>query len=373
MLMKQLPIVAAAALMLTACSDKPGYQIAGNVKNTELDGKYVYLYSMKEGFPVMDSALVSNGSFTFKGTQDSLTLCALAFKNDVVEPARVDEGEDGLYTTIFALDNSNLQVTLDTLSDVTGSPANDAVQGFKEKLRSLRNEQQSFIPDMRSDDAQVSREAGSKYDAIDEEIAVEVENFIKANIDNPKASTIFYDFRYYLSEDSQRDILSLAGEQFKSKAGISQINDRLEKLKSVAVGQKFADLELKDVKGKSVKLSDYVGKGKVVLIDFWASWCPPCRRETPKLVELYKQYKDKGFEIVGVSFDSKQEAWEKGIKDLGITWPQMSDLQGWKSIATTVYYVNSIPHTVLVDKDGTIIARNIHGEKIAKTLAEIFD
>ncbi|MDD7562395.1 MAG: TlpA disulfide reductase family protein, partial [Parabacteroides sp.] len=95
------------------------------------------------------------------------------------------------------------------------------------------------------------------------------------------------------------------------------------------------------------------------------------RREMPNLVEVYKQYKAKGFEIVGVSLDSKQDAWEKGIKDLNITWPQLSDLQGWKNSGAALYYVNSIPHTILVDKDGTIVAKNLHGEEIAAKVAEL--
>ena len=109
-----------------------------------------------------------------------------------------------------------------------------------------------------------------------------------------------------------------------------------------------------DPKGEVHQLSEFVGNGKVVLIDFWASWCPPCRKEMPHLVELYKQYKNKGFEIVGISLDSKPEAWAKGVKDLNITWTQLSDLKGWQNAGAALYGVNSIPHTVLVDKDGTI-------------------
>ena len=106
-------------------------------------------------------------------------------------------------------------------------------------------------------------------------------------------------------------------------------------------------------------------------MDFWASWCPPCRRDMPNLVAAYKKYKNKGFEIVGISLDSKADAWAKGVKDLNITWTQLSDLQGWKNSGAQLYGVNSIPHTVLVDKDGTIIAKNLHGEEIDAKLQEI--
>lgn len=369
--MKQLAMMSAAALALVACSEKPGYQINGTVGNAALDGNYVYLYSMDEEAQALDSAKVENGTFTFKGTQDSIVLRKVAFAADVVEPARSEAGEDAPFSAVFALDNSTLQIKLDTLSDVTGSAANDAVQNLKVDLRALRQTQESYIADMKSDDAETKRIAGEKYDAIDEEIADKAAAFILANMGNPENGRLFFDFRYNIPEEKQYEIIDHADEAFLTTPGVNQVAERLEKLKAVAVGKSYIDLELTDVKGKPAKLSDYVGKGKVVLLDFWASWCPPCRRETPKLVEIYKQYKDKGFEIVGVSFDSKQEDWEKGIRDLGITWPQMSDLKGWKTVAAEVYQVNGIPHTILVDKDGTIIARNIHGNKIAEKVAEI--
>ena len=100
-------------------------------------------------------------------------------------------------------------------------------------------------------------------------------------------------------------------------------------MKATAVGQKFTDFEMQTPEGKTVKLSDYVGKGKVVLVDFWASWCGPCRREMPNLVEAYAKYKNKNFEIVGVSLDQSADAWKEAIKKLNITWPQMSDLKYW--------------------------------------------
>ena len=125
--------------------------------------------------------------------------------------------------------------------------------------------------------------------------------------------------------------------------------------------------------GKTVKLSDYVGKGKVVLVDFWASWCGPCRREMPNLVEAYAKYKNKNFEIVGVSLDQSADAWKEAIKKLNITWPQMSDLKGWQNEGAQLYAVNSIPHTMLVDADGTILARGLHGEKLQTKLEEVLN
>ena len=107
------------------------------------------------------------------------------------------------------------------------------------------------------------------------------------------------------------------------------------------------------------------------MVDFWASWCGPCRREMPNLVEAYAQYKGKNFEIVGVSLDQDAAAWKESIKKLNMTWPQMSDLQGWNNAGAKLYGVNSIPATVLVDQEGTIVARNLRGDAIKSKLNEL--
>lgn len=370
--MKKMLVLATSALMLVACSEKPGYEITGTVNNPALEGKCVYMYPYgdAEAAPI-DSAVVTNGSFVFKGTQDSAVLRTLKFSEEVVPRSYGPAGESGIFTATFVLSNGKLQATLDSLSDVTGTPDNDAVAAFRKEIRSMRAEQETLVAALKSEDEAAKREAEQKYDAIDRAIVDKAEAFIGENINNALSGVVFYSFRYELPEDAQNQLVAKAGDVFKSVPGISQIMERLENLKTVAVGKKFTDFPMKDVNGKDRKLSDYVGKGKVVLIDFWASWCPPCRREMPNLVEVYKQYKAKGFEIVGVSLDSKQEAWEKGIKDLNITWPQLSDLQGWKNSGAALYYVNSIPHTILVDKDGTIVAKNLHGEDIEAKVAEL--
>ena len=151
---------------------------------------------------------------------------------------------------------------------------------------------------------------------------------------------------------------------------IVKIKNNVEKMKATAVGQKFTDFEMQTPEGKTVKLSDYVGKGKVVLVDFWASWCGPCRREMPNLVEAYAKYKNKNFEIVGVSLDQSADAWKEAIKKLNITWPQMSDLKYWNCEGAQLYAVSSIPHTVLIDGEGTILARGLHGDELQEKIAE---
>lgn len=364
---KYLPL-AASALLLAACSEKPGYEITGTVSNADLNGKYVYLYEYgNPDVPPLDSALVENNTFRFQGTQEGSLLATLQFSTDVVPEER---GKPNLFKTTFTLENGKITANLDTFSVVTGTPANDAEKALKDEIAPIYDEMGKLGDAIRSEDKDIANAAEKKYDEFSEKITRAICNYILAHMDQKMSAKYTFDNRYNLSEEQQSEIIAQADSTFKAFPGIDKMMSRLEILKNVAVGKQFVDFEMADPKGEVHKLSEFVGNGKVVLIDFWASWCPPCRKETPHLVELYKQYKNKGFEIVGISLDSKADAWAKGVKDLNITWTQLSDLKGWQNAGAALYGVNSIPHTVLVDKDGTIIAKNIHGEEIDAKLQE---
>lgn len=127
---------------------------------------------------------------------------------------------------------------------------------------------------------------------------------------------------------------------------------------------------MENPEGKTVQLSDFIGKSKYTLVDFWASWCGPCRREMPNLVSAYKEYKDKGLQIVGVSLDRDETSWKDALKTLNMTWPQMSDLKFWNSEGAQLYAVRSIPYTVLIAQDGTIVAKGLHGKELQEKLAD---
>jgi thiol-disulfide isomerase/thioredoxin len=137
-------------------------------------------------------------------------------------------------------------------------------------------------------------------------------------------------------------------------------------------GIQFHELTMNDVNDQEVKLSQWVGKGNYVLVDFWASWCGPCRREMPYVIAAYEQYQGKGFDVVGVSLDQKKEAWINAIQQMGMRWQQMSDLKGWKCAAADLYGISSIPSNVLVDPTGKIVAMDLRGKKLLDKLKEIY-
>jgi thiol-disulfide isomerase/thioredoxin len=151
---------------------------------------------------------------------------------------------------------------------------------------------------------------------------------------------------------------------------VKDFTEGVDAMRATVVGQVAPEISLPTPEGEIKKLSDL--RGNVVMIDFWAAWCGPCRRENPNVVKMYEKYNDKGFEIYGVSLDRKKEDWVKAIEKDGLTWTQVSDLSYFNSEAAKTYSVNAIPATVLLDKEGRIIARNLRGAELEKKLAEIF-
>jgi peroxiredoxin len=360
-------LMGGALLLSAACNEKPGYTITGTTDNNDLNGQYVYLSAS-----VKDSALITDNTFVFRGVQDTAVVAKLFFPDGVIKEKPELYGGFDPYQPWFVLDNSKLSVHLGVNSTVNGSPENDALTAYMQQLDALYDNHSDLEAMLQSKNDTLINQAESRWEEIDAQALPVHLAYIQSHNNSLAGAKVFYDNRYTLPEEVQRKLIASAGDIFKSAPGIDKRIEHLAVLEKVSVGKKFTDFEMADPQGKMHKLSEYTGKGKVVLIDFWASWCPPCRRDIPHLIEVYNQYKGKGFEIVGISLDRTGEAWQNGIKTLHITWPQLSDLNYWKNAGAALYGVNSIPHTVLIDKDGVIIAKRLRGEALSKKLAELF-
>jgi peroxiredoxin len=201
---------------------------------------------------------------------------------------------------------------------------------------------------------------------------VKIDEFIEAH---PRSLVALYalyrDFSYRLTSEELKANLARLDPSLLNTPYAKVVQELAETLAGVSVGRRAPDFTVPDPSGNPVKLSDLLGKG-YLLIDFWAAWCGPCRRENPNVVKTYHQYKDKGFSVLGVSLDHNKAAWEAAIEKDGLTWTHVSDLKYWNSEPAKLYGVRAIPSNLLVDKNGIIVARNLRGEELGKTLESLY-
>jgi peroxiredoxin len=209
-----------------------------------------------------------------------------------------------------------------------------------------------------------------RYNALDLELKQLVMDFTKSHPSSVVSAFEIYANFSYIPRLGQIDSLY---QQLDTAARVTYFGKQLaviiEKTKQTAIGKNAPDFSANDVNGKPISLSSL--KGKYVLLDFWASWCGPCRLENPNIVKAYHTFHNKGFEIFGVSLDESRDDWLQAIKKDGLNWTQVSDLKGWKSDAAALYGIKGIPMNYLIDKNGVIVARGLHGKELETTLLEI--
>lgn len=352
-------IAATAITLLSAsCSDKgkSGYKIVGTVEYAA-EGDTVFLESIENMEVIrLDSAIIRNGTFTFEGRQDSIVSRYLSC---------VTASE--AFSIPFFLENGRIEVKMENESEsVTGTPTNDIYQEIRSKMAELLHK----MNEIDRDSTLTEEEAETRMDQAEREYAITLKEAVKKNIANPVGIFLFKEQYFENSLAENQALFRQIPSKYLNDPVLMGMQKQMESQEKTDINTLFTDFAMQTPEGKTVKLSDHVGKGKIVLVDFWASWCGPCRQAMPDLIKVYADYKGK-LEIVGVSLDENPEAWKKAIARLGITWSQMSDLKGWASVAAMQYGIHSIPFTLLIDNDGTIIARNLHGEELTNKLSEI--
>lgn len=354
--------------VLTALADV-NYMITGKTSE-DMNGRILYLsISGRQSRMPQDSAVVANCSFVFKGETESTdigTIYAKPAKGTVPVFCRVGIEETPVFVDFTdkehpVLSGGRLSGRLNEYAD-----SMMVMNELQEKLQ-LKELNIEFRDSLTT--AERRKEIRTVYDiyyAKDEQIR---KALLNKNLDNVLGAFLFISM-YYSDEDGEA-LIRKAGKEFQEYPLVRRKLEQINAAKVRRPGNKYIDFEQPDVEGKLHKLSDYIGTGKYILIDFWASWCGPCRAEIPNVKAAYEKYHAKGFEIIGVSLDNKKEAWTKAIDQLGMPWVNLSDLQGWKNAASQKYGVNGIPCTLLLDPNGVIIGGGYRGEELAKKLEEL--
>lgn len=362
--MKNLLFIVLVLAVLFSCAKPEGFVIKGQIKGKEsgdiklmkyADGKWV----------AEDSAKIEKGKFVLKGktTLPELRVISIMPQTIVAQ---------------FFAENGSLTVNAnaDSLSktEVIGSKSNDEFMILTKEIMNISKEtqglQQRYNDAMQSGNEDGMKKAQIDYEAMMGNQKVYAKNFIR---EHPKSSVsplvALTQFAQQMTAHEIDTLIAFLDPSVRSSVYVTELKKMGDKLRITDIGAVAPDFTLNTPEGMPLSLSSL--RGKIVIVDFWASWCKPCRQENPNVVALYNKYKDKGLDILGVSLDRDKDSWVKAIADDQLAWHHVSDLKFWQNEAAVKYGVQSIPFTLLLDKTGKIIAKNLRGEELAKKLAEL--
>lgn len=354
------------ALIITACTQN-GYKISGTFDNPKQDSLQVILSErINREWKDLDSTRVVNGKFEFQGKADSVKVGYIRLKTP--------DGENKIGS--FILEPGQLKVKVDTayFISVTGTPQNEILAKYFKEEQALSKKGDDIIKKYspNGEDTNLSDEArnamNSELKVVENDLHRIAYEYCMNHVNTMVGSHIFMNTFYYFTTDEKEKLFAKMDSKTKSIPRIAELIAATEVEKKTAVGQPYVNFTLQTPDGKSGSLSDYVGKTDYLLVDFWASWCGPCIHFVPELKAFYTKNKGPKFDIISVSLDKNKEDWVQAIQKFGLSWHHLSDLKYWQNEAAKQYAVNSIPATVLIDKKGKIVGRNMELNDIQKLI-----
>jgi peroxiredoxin len=351
--------------VFVSCTSKPHYVVKGKIEGS--DSITFYLQKRDAGKTItIDSAISKKGSFTIKG--------------GVVEYPQLIQLVAGTTRkrTAFYLENSEITITgtLDSLfnAKVTGSKTQDEYNAFLESNKPLSDKYsrsyQDYQAARKANNTERLAQIEKQADSIQNEMTRLQKEYVKNNPSSFVTPSILTSLSYEMNPEELESMINALDTAVAALPQIKSLKERLVVMKSVSVGQKAPEFTMNDTNGNPVSLSSKIGP-KLLLIDFWAAWCNPCRQENPNVVKVYNEFHKKGFDVLGVSLDQKKEDWLKAIADDKLAWTHVSDLKYWGNEAAKLYAVNSIPSNFLLDENGIIVGRNLRGDDLYKKIQEV--
>ena len=351
--------------LLTSCQSN-SYKISGSVSSSEglADGDTLFVTKdLQTGIP-SDTLIIEDGKFKLSGETDSTALCMIysAKRNEInaaffMEPGTID-----------------IQLTDQPGSSrVGGTTCNNQWQTLNDSVMSIGKEINRIAEHIYGNNlSQEEQQKGmEQIEKLNKRFAELVVKTAEKNIDNEFG---YFLLTYYPEElidnNTRAKLIKELPAEMRQRTAIKQMEQAINAAAKTAEGSTIKDFTQKTPDGTEISLMDEVKKHKVTVIDFWASWCGPCRQEMPFMMQMYDKHQSKGLGIIGISLDNDKDAWIKGTEALGFTWPQMSDLKGWENEIAQHFQVTSIPHTIVVDQKGTILRRGLRGEELEAFVAE---
>ena len=349
-----------------ACTQQEGFKINVNLDGAE--GKVLLEQRAAGAWVPVDTADIVDGKAVLTGE--------VSIPGDYYLSVMGKRGK-----TIVFVENKNITITgqADSLNQikVSGSKTHDDYQVVQDQITKLSDEYMAIYQNSRqaaaSGDTAQARQLMDKVNELYENTNKIQEDFVKNHPASFATPFFLRNIQYNKDVNELDNLVSNLDPKLDVSPTIADLKERIGKMKKVAVGQTAPDFTQDDPDGNPVTFSDVYSKNKYTLVDFWASWCGPCRGENPNVVAVYNEYKDKGFGVFGVSLDQDKAAWLKAIEDDHLDWPQVSDLAYWGNAAAQKYAINSIPSSLLVDQNGKIVAKNKRGDELRATVSELLD
>jgi peroxiredoxin len=377
--MKKITLFVATATLLFSCNNLKDneFLIAGTAEGVE-NGKKVFIETQTEtGFIAKDTAVIENGKFELKGITEEIDLGFVRIEDENINlPLILEEGKITVNIKTDSIQNSS----------IGGTDNNEKFQSFNEESKVIAIKKGKFekanieriTAAKKANDTTTVNQIMKEYSVFQEDMNKVSVNFIKKNPDAYLSVLLLENFlmRQNLPMDEIKGFFNKLDKSLlntKSAKNIKKMLDTMndEAAAKIEVGSKAPDFAANNPEGKKISLAESLGK--VTIIDFWASWCGPCRAENPNVVALYKELHGKGLNIIGVSLDKDAAKWKEAIAKDGLVWPQISNLKFWDEPIAKQYKVESIPATFILDANGTIVAKDLRGAVLKAKVNELLN